>query len=74
MEQVAGKTLGEKRVRTTFNVSEGQTYSDIDLIKRKAAELIDLVEQFNGKDGRLVSLAQTSFEEGAMWAVKAATA
>jgi len=68
------KTIGEKRVRTSFNVAEGQTQSDIDVLKRKAAELIDIVEQFRDKDARLVSLAQTAIEEGAMWAVKAATA
>lgn len=61
-------------VRTSFNVAEGSAQSDIDVIKRKSAELIDLVEQFKSKDVRLASLAQTCIEEGAMWAVKAATA
>lgn len=64
-------TLGEQRVRTTFNPSAS---SEVDIIKQKAAELIDLCEGLKGKDGRLAALAQTAFEEGAMWAVKAATA
>jgi hypothetical protein len=65
------QTLGEKRVITDFNVS-GQ--SVVDEIKQKSAELINLCETLKDKDGRLASLAQTSYEEAAMWAVKAATA
>ena len=65
------KTLGEARVRTEFNVTNNST---IDLIKQKSAELINICETLKEKDGRLASLAQTSFEEAAMWAVKAATA
>lgn len=65
------KTVGEGRVRTDFNV----TGSDVvTVIKQKSAELIDLCEMLKPKDGRLASLAQTSYEEAAMWAVKAATA
>ena len=64
-------TIGEQRVRTTFNPSADGA---VDQIKQKAAELIDLCEALKAKDGRLAALAQTSFEEGAMWAVKAATA
>ena len=66
-----GDTLGEKRVRTNFNISGS---SLVDEIKQKSAELINLCEGLKEKDGRLASLAQTSFEEAAMWAVKAATA
>lgn len=65
------KTLGEARVRTDFNVTNDST---VDLIKQKTAELINICETLKEKDGRLASLAQTSFEEAAMWAVKAATA
>lgn len=65
------KTVGEQRVRTDFNV----TGSDlVNIIKQKSAELINLCEELKTKDGRLASLAQTSYEEAAMWAVKAATA
>jgi len=66
-----GNTIGEKRVRTNFNVSGS---SVVDEIKQKSAELINLVETIKEKDPRLASLAQTGFEEAAMWAVKAATA
>lgn len=64
------QTIGEERVRVSFNVSNN---ADIDQIKQKAAELINLINK-TGKDYRLISLAMTAFEEGAMWAVKSVTA
>lgn len=63
-------TIGETRVRTSFNVGDS---SDVDQIKKKTAELINLVEQFKSIDPRLASLAQTDFESAAMWAVKLVT-
>lgn len=65
------KTLGEQRVRTEFNPSQVGT---VDQLKQKTAELINICEELKTKDARLASLAQTSFEEAAMWSVKAATA
>jgi len=69
-------TLGENRVRVEFNPSgEGVVYD----IKRHSAEMIDFVEKVkagypgNGEVARLCALAQTAYEEAAMWAVKAAT-
>ena len=64
-------SIGEFRVRTRFNPSND---SLVDQIKQKSAELIDLCETLKVKDTRLASLAQTHFEDAAMWAVKAATA
>ena len=64
-------TLGELRVRTNFNPDAN---SDVDLIKQKSAELINLCENLKTADRRLVAIAQTAYEEAAMWAVKAATA
>lgn len=64
-------TVGEGRVRTTFNPSADGV---VDQIKQKSAELIDLCETLKAKDPRLAALAQTGYEEAAMWAVKAATA
>jgi hypothetical protein len=65
-------TVGEQRVRISFNPSAD---SEVDRIKRKAAELIDICEELRATgDGRCAALAQTAFEEGAMWAVKSATA
>ena len=67
-------TIGEKRVRTSFNVSNDNF---IDRIKNETADLINQVDSL--KEGaapekiRLVSLAQTAYEEAAMWAAKAAT-
>ncbi len=64
-------SIGEQRVRVTFNPSAS---SEVDLIKNMSAQLIDLCETLKAKDPRLAALAQTSYEEAAMWAVKAATA
>lgn len=67
-------TKGENRVRVNFNVGGSK---DVDKIKIKTAELINLIDSLPNKDGemeRLKSLAMTTYEEAAMWAVKAATA
>lgn len=64
-------SIGEARVRTTFNPS---TSGIVDQLKQKSAELINMCEELKVKDARLASLAQTAYEEAAMWAVKAATA
>jgi hypothetical protein len=71
-------TIGEKRIRTEFNPSKT---GNVEAIKQKTAELIDLLEAFknderNNLDGeakRLVSIAQTEYESAAMWGVKAVT-
>ena len=70
-ETKATKSVGEQRVRTEFNPANSGI---VDQIKQKSAELINLCEELKAKDGRLASLAQTGYEEAAMWAVKAATA
>lgn len=71
-------TKGEYRVGIAFNPSKDDMVGQI---KRKAADLIDLIETIN-TDGetdqyievsRLKALAQTEIESAAMWAVKAAT-
>lgn len=70
-------SLGAKRVRESFNPSGD---SLVDKIKRYTADLIDLCDEHQNKDTardreeyRLWALAMTSYEEAAMWAVKAAT-
>jgi hypothetical protein len=74
-------TLGEKRVRTTFNPAND---SAVQHIKERAAELInyindnvnapeDLPKEDLGEFVRLKSLAMTDLESAAGWAVKAAT-
>jgi len=69
---VREQTMGEKRVRIDFNPS---TNMDVAAIKQDTANLIDHCERLKGQgcDGRLCALAQTAYEEAAMWAVKAAT-
>lgn len=63
------ETEGEWRVGISFNPAGDDNVS---LIKQRAAELIDLIEK-HGNDSRCTALAQTAFEEGAMWAVKSIT-
>jgi hypothetical protein len=64
------QTLGLRRVRHTFNPGSNPL---VDQIKVKTAELIDLVEQNKMHDQRLAALAQTHYEDAAMWAVKLVT-
>ena len=68
-------TLGEERVRVSFNPSGD---SAVDRIKQLTADLIDLVNALpdhgDGETKRTKALAMTEFESAAHWAVKAATA
>ncbi len=63
-------SIGAHRVRENFNPSHDNV---VDKIKRFTADLIDLCEDLKELEPRLASIAQTSYEEAAMWAVKAAT-
>ena len=64
-------SIGEDRVRLDFNPSASGPVHEI---KKTTAILIDYCETLKDKDPRLAALAQTAYEEAAMWAVKAATA
>lgn len=78
-------TLGEERVRISFNTNKDDL---VTLIKKKTAELIDLCEtakqyamvrddknlNWKNKTAREYSQAQTEYESAAHWAVKGATA
>ena len=64
-------SIGAQRVRESFNPSGDDM---VNKIKRYTADLIDLCEELKPLEPRLAALAQTSYEEAAMWAVKAATA
>ena len=63
-------TEGERRVRLSFNPGGNK---EVDELKRKAAQLIDLI-YCAGKESRCTELAMNAFEEDAMWAVKSLTA
>jgi len=68
-------TLGEYKVGISFNPGGNEM---VDKLKRAAADLIDLIAMVEtkaavGEVDRLKALAMTCIEEGAMWAVKAAT-
>ena len=75
------KTLGEQRIRTSFNPSDD---SNVQHIKERAAEMINYVnDNLKLKAGvtheeayeftRLKMNALDAIEVAAMWAVKAAT-
>lgn len=68
-------TKGQYRVGIDFNPGGSENVRNI---KAHAAQFIDFVEAVanesdNPEVKRLAALAQTSIEEAAMWAVKAAT-
>jgi hypothetical protein len=63
-------SIGAERVRESFFPSQDNM---VDTINRYTADLIDLCEGLKHLDPRLAALAQTAYEEAAMWAVKAAT-
>lgn len=73
-------TIGEKRVRTEFNPSG---VGNVNAIKQKTAEIINILEEFKKDERnndfmdseliRIISIAQTNYEDAAMWAVKAVT-
>lgn len=69
-------TLGQSRVRTSFNPAKDNT---VDHLKHMSADLIDecVLQKTKCKGDveqeRLWALAMTYYENAAMWAVKAAT-
>jgi len=63
-------SIGAVRVREDFNPSQDDMVTKL---KRYTADLIDLCEDLKHLDPRCAALAQTAYEEAAMWAVKAAT-
>lgn len=67
-------TEGEYKVGISFNPG---AHTEVDAIKAKAAELIDLIGEAGNADvpevARLRALATDAIESGAMWGVKAAT-
>lgn len=66
-------TRGEYQVGIDFNPSADDMVGQI---KRKAADLIDLIDSVDAQHPecfRLKALAITAIEEGAMWGFKAAT-
>jgi hypothetical protein len=84
------KTLGEARIRTDFNVTNNSSVDLIKQKSAELIDLLQAVrnddvsnhydktpeqlQQLRGEKIRLIELAQTGYEEAAMWAVKAATA
>lgn len=67
------QTLGQKRVKAEFNPSKTD---NVDLIKNKSAELIDLLESMITDEStsekiRLIRIAQTDIETACMYGVKA---
>lgn len=73
-KQIGQPTFGQKAVGVNFNPSQD---TKVDEIKRKAAELIDLCNNYRrenaGEPARYMSKAVSHFEDGCMNAVKAVT-
>ena len=81
------QTLGQKRVKAEFNPTKDGLVDQIKNKSAELIDLIQVMrndeasksyektpEQFkelSGEKLRLIALAQTAIEEGAMWAVKA---
>lgn len=66
-------TKGEHRVGISFNPGG---HSQVDGVKQITAGLIDEMQpivDLGGEAGRCAALAQTQYEQAAMWAVKAIT-
>ena len=66
-------SIGEYRVRTSFNPAGD---SSVDRLKNATAVIIDGLQNIadtGDEAGRCAKIAQTRYEEAAMWAVKALT-
>ncbi len=84
------QTLGEKRVRVDFNTTgnteivliKQKTAELIDYLQAIRADEVsktydqnpEVKQEVSGEKLRLIALAQTEYENAAMWAVKAITA
>lgn len=82
-------TLGEKRVRIEFNPGKNDVVSQIKQKSAELINLLQAIKndeasktyeqspeamkELSGERFRIIALAQTAYEEAAMWAVKAAT-
>ena len=82
-------TLGEQRVRTEFNPSKEGVVDQIkqksaelinlmqairnDEVSKTYDKSVEAKNEVSGEKLRIISLAQTAYEEAAMWAVKAVT-
>jgi len=72
-EQARELSLGEKRIRIDFSVSN---IGEAGVAKERIAGLINLIdgiEQKSGEHGRLKSIAITELENASMWITKALT-
>jgi hypothetical protein len=69
-------TFGQKACGVSFNPGGRE---DVDLIKRKFAEVVDLLNEHRSMDDaspevkRMLSIAITETQTAQMWAVKAVT-
>ena len=84
------KTLGEQRVRTEFKPSQSDVVSVLKQKTAELINLLQAakndeasktygeseahLKELSGEKLRLIALAQTEYENAAMWAVKAVTA
>lgn len=90
MNEEDQKSIGELRVRTDFNMTGSDAVTMIKAKSAELVNLCqamranegvavpgetkEALHERCGEKFRLIALAQTAYEEAAMWAVKAATA
>jgi hypothetical protein len=83
------ETVGEIRIRVKFNPSNNGSVdqikqktaaiiNDLEAMRNEEASKTydkspEVLQAVSGEKMRLISLAQTAYEDAAMWAVKAAT-
>lgn len=83
------KSLGEKRVRTDFNTTGSDVVNSIkqktaelinlleavrnDEVSKTYEQSPETLQEVSGEKLRLIALAQTAYEEAALWAVKSCT-
>lgn len=82
-------TFGERRVRINFNIEGNSVIDDIKIRTASLLDTLEAIKNdelsktydlsesqmrvISGEKLRLISLAQTAYEESVMWAVKAIT-
>lgn len=67
------ETNGEYRVGLAFNPGQFPQVWDIKRVVSQEIDRLQHIVDAGGEAGRCAAIAQTKFEEAAMWAVKAVT-
>lgn len=63
-------SIGRKRLSPITKEITDKEAQLIHALRERTADLIDICEQLKTRDPRLASIAQTSYEEACMWAIR----